>query len=366
MVSSLQDAFDRWYCCNDSYVSVSTLQEVLSEKAYILFFSRTKQRPRTRVDVVVNGSKSHELNGNKTSIMQKSGSLDKSVCTEDLNHHPESNNSTNGSYVEKPVSMKISTNHLETNSSTKNVALNGIKTPKTHRPDSMETASIKELSDNPPGRYNSITSVGSSCCNPDEVHKLGALLEPVNIKESSNHLSQVSSSTNCKVDQGLSSRDRMFGDSLSTNKIIPPGSIKNAVNDKVSKEENGCKGTSVTTMEKEKTGLLVIERNGMRKKSDVQIMKRGLFSFRISSRANGPIAVDSTERTLPEVNGFKMATASEKSQNCLYMQNSDVIGSSNNSCMKRKIEDDRSCILLAGDDESRAKVEAFKELYVYA
>ncbi|KHG21118.1 Ubiquitin carboxyl-terminal hydrolase 25 -like protein [Gossypium arboreum] len=35
----IKDAMGRWYCCNDSFVSLSTLQEVLSEKVYILFFS---------------------------------------------------------------------------------------------------------------------------------------------------------------------------------------------------------------------------------------------------------------------------------------------------------------------------------------
>lgn len=43
----IKDAVGRWYCCNDSYVSVSSLQEVSSEKVYILFFSRIKQRPPT-------------------------------------------------------------------------------------------------------------------------------------------------------------------------------------------------------------------------------------------------------------------------------------------------------------------------------
>ncbi|KAK4767870.1 hypothetical protein SAY87_003011 [Trapa incisa] len=41
----IKDAMGRWYCCNDAYVSVATLEEVLSEQVYILFFSRTKQRP---------------------------------------------------------------------------------------------------------------------------------------------------------------------------------------------------------------------------------------------------------------------------------------------------------------------------------
>ncbi|XP_054815330.1 ubiquitin carboxyl-terminal hydrolase 25-like [Prosopis cineraria] len=41
----IKDAKGRWYCCDDSSVSLATLKEVLSEKVYILFFSRTNQRP---------------------------------------------------------------------------------------------------------------------------------------------------------------------------------------------------------------------------------------------------------------------------------------------------------------------------------
>lgn len=64
LVGCLQDAVGRWYCCNDSFVSLSTLQEVLSEKVYILFFSRTKQRsPPTKTCLSVNGSKSNHSNG---------------------------------------------------------------------------------------------------------------------------------------------------------------------------------------------------------------------------------------------------------------------------------------------------------------
>jgi ubiquitin carboxyl-terminal hydrolase 36/42 len=34
----LQDAIGRWFCCNDSHVSLSSSQNVLSEKVYILFY----------------------------------------------------------------------------------------------------------------------------------------------------------------------------------------------------------------------------------------------------------------------------------------------------------------------------------------
>lgn len=62
----------QWYCCNDSLVSLSTLQEVLSEKAYILFFSRSNQRPAAAKTLVAsNGTTSHEANGCETSKPQK-------------------------------------------------------------------------------------------------------------------------------------------------------------------------------------------------------------------------------------------------------------------------------------------------------
>ncbi|XP_042479169.1 ubiquitin carboxyl-terminal hydrolase 25-like isoform X2 [Macadamia integrifolia] len=61
----IKDAIGRWYCCNDSQVSLSTLQEVLSEKVYILFFSRINQRPKpTKSAFASNGLKSPNCNGN--------------------------------------------------------------------------------------------------------------------------------------------------------------------------------------------------------------------------------------------------------------------------------------------------------------
>ncbi|XXG68290.1 hypothetical protein AAC387_Pa06g1409 [Persea americana] len=68
----IKDATGRWYCCNDSYVTVSSLQEVLSEKVYILFFSRANQRPKpTKTVFPHNGKKSSVSNGNAVSVNQK-------------------------------------------------------------------------------------------------------------------------------------------------------------------------------------------------------------------------------------------------------------------------------------------------------
>ncbi|XP_020268942.1 ubiquitin carboxyl-terminal hydrolase 25 [Asparagus officinalis] len=43
----IKDPVGRWYCCNDAHVSLSSTQEVLSEKVYILFYLRNNQSPRS-------------------------------------------------------------------------------------------------------------------------------------------------------------------------------------------------------------------------------------------------------------------------------------------------------------------------------
>lgn len=82
----IKDAMNRWYCCNDSHVSVTTLQEVLSEKVYILFFSRANKKPRApHTTLTSNGVKGHDCNGSeaskppKVSIQPKPKSLKPTV-----------------------------------------------------------------------------------------------------------------------------------------------------------------------------------------------------------------------------------------------------------------------------------------------
>ncbi|CAN0891160.1 Ubiquitin carboxyl-terminal hydrolase 25 [Linum grandiflorum] len=68
----IKDAMGRWYCCNDSYVTLSNLQEVLSEKVYILFFTRTNQKPVSKKPAVAsNGVHSSDLNGSEASKITK-------------------------------------------------------------------------------------------------------------------------------------------------------------------------------------------------------------------------------------------------------------------------------------------------------
>ncbi|OMO74565.1 Peptidase C19, ubiquitin carboxyl-terminal hydrolase 2 [Corchorus capsularis] len=73
----IKDAMGRWYCCNDSFVSLSTLQEVLSEKAYLLFFSRTNQRPGSfSTKFSSNGVKPRDSNGSEASKSLKAVQLE--------------------------------------------------------------------------------------------------------------------------------------------------------------------------------------------------------------------------------------------------------------------------------------------------
>ncbi|KAG8086065.1 hypothetical protein GUJ93_ZPchr0010g8886 [Zizania palustris] len=64
----VKDAIGRWYCCNDSYVSLSSSQDVLSEKVYILFYilSNKIQKPTTN-GYSYSAAKSSNINGNATS-----------------------------------------------------------------------------------------------------------------------------------------------------------------------------------------------------------------------------------------------------------------------------------------------------------
>ncbi|TYG59313.1 hypothetical protein ES288_D08G292100v1 [Gossypium darwinii] len=72
----IKEAMGRWYCCNDSFVSLSTLQKVLSEKVYILFFSRTNQRPGSlSTTFSSNGARPHVSNGSETSKVLKAVQL---------------------------------------------------------------------------------------------------------------------------------------------------------------------------------------------------------------------------------------------------------------------------------------------------
>ncbi|KAA8526677.1 hypothetical protein F0562_008120 [Nyssa sinensis] len=102
----IKDAMGRWYCCNDSYVSLSTLQEVLSEKVYILFFSRTKQGPVPASTVLAsNGVKSQDCNGSDTFKSPTAANPTKAVHTKQFIDHSSEKENVTKSKVDKVPSI---------------------------------------------------------------------------------------------------------------------------------------------------------------------------------------------------------------------------------------------------------------------
>ncbi|XP_057861239.2 ubiquitin carboxyl-terminal hydrolase 25 isoform X1 [Cryptomeria japonica] len=77
----VKDANARWYCCNDAHVSAATIQAVLSEKVYILFFLRSNLRPkRAKETISCNATHASNSDGNveDVSFKQKSSSISNS------------------------------------------------------------------------------------------------------------------------------------------------------------------------------------------------------------------------------------------------------------------------------------------------
>ncbi|KAG4189615.1 hypothetical protein ERO13_A08G233800v2 [Gossypium hirsutum] len=139
----IKDAMGRWYCCNDSFVSLSTLQEVLSEKVYILFFSRTNQRPGSlSTSFSSNGAKPHVSNGSETSKVLKAVQL-KPVQTKPFVEQFSQNDKVGKqsstprvkfNISEKPVPKKlpITVNGKIDFHKTQNITVNGVSKDSIH------------------------------------------------------------------------------------------------------------------------------------------------------------------------------------------------------------------------------------------
>ncbi|CAL5187219.1 unnamed protein product [Lathyrus oleraceus] len=96
----VKDAMGRWYCCDDSCVTLATLQEVLSEKVYILFFSRTNQKSASvSSSLASNGVKPYHSNGSQTSESSKVDVQLKTVQAK--------SNSDQSSWKDMPSASKI-------------------------------------------------------------------------------------------------------------------------------------------------------------------------------------------------------------------------------------------------------------------
>ncbi|XP_062180080.1 ubiquitin carboxyl-terminal hydrolase 25-like [Phragmites australis] len=170
----VKDAIGRWYCCNDSHVSLSSSQEVLSEKVYILFYilSSKTQKPSTN-GYSSTAAKSFSTNGNGISsttssetqkiplVKQNGSSLTKGNAPLSLTN----GKTASGPHI-KPIHLKnsateklklngkvnlTSRNNLEVNESAIPSESNGCKTGKSAEPSKKSdnsTISCKKMDGN--------------------------------------------------------------------------------------------------------------------------------------------------------------------------------------------------------------------------
>ncbi|KAL5565248.1 hypothetical protein UlMin_028412 [Ulmus minor] len=133
----IKDAMGRWYCCNDSFVSLSTLQDVLSEKVYILFFSRVNQRAETAnnplVSINSNGVKARDCNGHEASKSWKPAPLKGTLVKPNESSQKDTVTMTKVDKVPSSPRMKF---NIVGNSGSKGPATGNGKVPKNQ---TMET-----------------------------------------------------------------------------------------------------------------------------------------------------------------------------------------------------------------------------------
>lgn len=278
----------RWYCCDDASVSLATLDEVLSEKVYILFFSRTKQRSTSaNAAPAANGVKSRDLNGTKASKKQASA------------------------LPPKPAQLKPFTE----NSSWKDVSA---------------SSNGDKVSSCPRMKFSIAGNIGSKRVPAVSNGKVHAL---------KNQLGE--NNGDIKGPASVNKSDRDLSTSINRNDI-----------DKENK--NTSNGRTQVIAHSNHNNLKVSDLNG--DKGQVHSSHNGNGTVGTA----GPCSVKSH---LHERDGTMHILGKGRGSNQHELQNGSSNHLSDLSKSKRKLQDD-SCILLAQDAQSQAKVEELKEMYV--
>jgi len=278
----------RWYCCNDALVSLATLDEVLSEKVYILFFSRAKQRSAS-----ANGVKSRDLNGIKASKKQASA------------------------LPPKPAQSKP----LTENSSWKDVSA---------------SSNGDKVSSGPRMKFSIAENIGSKGVPAVSNGKVHALKNQLG--ESNGHIKGPVPVNKC---------DKDLSTSINRNDI-----------DKENK--NFSNGRTQVVAHSNHNNLKVGDSNG--DKSQVHSSHNGNGTVGTVGTA-GTALPCSVKSHLHERNGTTHILGKGRGFDQHELQNGSSDQPSDVTKSKRKLQED-SCMLLAQDAQSRAKVEELKEMYV--
>ncbi|KAM3411663.1 hypothetical protein ACQJBY_003373 [Aegilops geniculata] len=144
LVIQLKDATGRWYCCNDSQVSLSRSQDVLTEKVYILFYIlSSKTQTNSTNGYSSSAVKSSNTNGNgissaacseplKIPLVKQNGSC----STKGIVPLPLKNGKIAPGLQFKPIHLK--------NTGTEKVASNGKPHPVLRKPEVNEATALVE------------------------------------------------------------------------------------------------------------------------------------------------------------------------------------------------------------------------------
>lgn len=277
----IKDAVGRWYCCNDSYVTLSTLQDVLSEKAYILFFTRTSSRPVSADTAVVsNRVKSHDINGHTAAVVSNG-----------VNSHEISGSNT----FKSPKSV-IPATSVSMKPSIVPSLVKG--TPVASKAGDASTVLQNKFS----GLANSLAKrVSGNGDGKTDVGKRGSVVDNGNVTQSVSR--------------------QMNGKNVCTSE----------------NNKDNCRNGKHTVVE---SSHYLANGNGHLQDRGVGSVKGDVFEEKgLRERENARKCFDNGAVSNVRTNGH-----------------ADISGS------KRKLEDSSSCILLAKDSQSRARVEEFKKV----
>ncbi|KAL8135578.1 ubiquitin carboxyl-terminal hydrolase 25 [Apium graveolens] len=331
----IKDAMNRWYCCNDSFVSLSTLKEVLSEKVYILFFSRTKQRSlNTTTDSTTNGMKHNGINGNGTSKVLKTAPH-KVVSMKQAGDESCDEDKTTLSKVDNmPSSPKMPTknngrsNVKHTSTPINNVKLVFNKKESLERNGDVKVSNFKkktEINGLPFKDTNGISKSSDTVIDGERSHSV--LLS--NGKESIQSISNDSSALKSR-----SPNHQSLGNG-SISSLAPMLAFKTKL-----KEENSC--TSSAEDARSNLDNENLSSNGKTRESCNFVAKDGSTHMKLDK-------MSSKRKLQPEDSCISFA---EGDKSCAKPEETNS---------KSEIQGNDMCILLADDADSRRKLQELKE-----
>ncbi|VVA31924.1 Hypothetical predicted protein [Prunus dulcis] len=340
----IKDAMGRWYRCNDSFVSLSTLQEVLSEKVYILFFSRTNQRPAA--STASNGVSSRDCNGRETSKSPKPSLPPKGAQMKPYEQSSWKDISAIPKVDKAPSSPRMKFNISGNSSSKRAPATNNGKI-------ACKNQSLGSNGERAPGTDNGKVahknqSLGSNGERPRATDN-GKIAYKDEAFRSDGERTPA-------TDNGKIAHKNL---SLGSNGERAPATD----NGKIAYENqsiglNGDVKDPVSLEKREKAKTSLINKDGLLRDKKSDIIGGNSSKASLLSRENGGTGSVKTE--LCEGIGTRDRLTAGEVPDHSELDNSGLHVHSGVSGPKRKSQD--SCILFARDDQSRAEVEGLKEI----